>query len=109
MGMLSAPNSEPDGVRRASRTDLIRFVAALAGIALLIFAYFGCTWGNFIGFKIAISTCSEPFCDFADYYYLMGETVFRSGLPVTGFMYSPFIAILLAVFSPLGFNTAVVL
>jgi hypothetical protein len=39
----------------------------------------------------------------------MGETIFRAGLPVTGFVYSPFIAILLAVFPPLGFNTALVL
>jgi hypothetical protein len=38
----------------------------------------------------------------------MGETIFRTGLPVTGFVYSPFIAIVLSVFPPLGLRTALV-
>ena len=36
----------------------------------------------------------------------MGEAVFREGFPVSGFLYSPFIAILLGVFPPLGLNTS---
>jgi hypothetical protein len=39
----------------------------------------------------------------------MGEAVFRSGLPVDGFLYSAFIAVLLAVFPPLGLNASLVL
>jgi hypothetical protein len=76
---------------------------------LLLFAYYACTWQNVANFKVAIDTCEEPFCDFASIYYPMGEAILRMGLPVTGFVYSPFIAILLAVFPPLGLNVSFVL
>lgn len=39
----------------------------------------------------------------------MGDSILRDGLPVRGFLYSPFIAILLAVFPPLGLNASLVL
>ena len=50
----------------------------------------------------------QLFDDFVIYYYPMGETIFQTGLPVDGFLYSPFIAILLAVFPPLGLSTSLV-
>lgn len=40
------------------------------------------------------------FTDFVMYYYPMGEVIFQTALPISGFLYSPFIAILLAVFPP---------
>ena len=39
----------------------------------------------------------------------MGESIFRTGQPVNGFVYSPLIAILFALFVPLGFDTALIL
>ena len=85
------------------------FAAGTAGIALILFAYYVLTWRSFAGFINAIDACAELFCDFVIYYYPMGEVIFRTGLPVPGFLYSPFIAILLAVFPPLGLTASLVL
>ena len=81
----------------------------VALIALLLFAYYAYTWRSFADFKAAIDTCAEPFCDFASFYYPMGEAIFRTGLPVKGFMYSPFIAILLTVFPSRGLDASLAL
>jgi hypothetical protein len=78
-------------------------------IVFLIFAYYAWTWHSFTGFKAAIDTCGAAFCDFANFYYPMGESIFHTRLPLTGFVYSPFIAILLATFPPFGLHTALVL
>lgn len=99
----------PQRPQAASRDHILLFAAGSALIALLIFAYYAWTWRNPAAFRIAIDRCTELFCDFARYYYPMGETIFRTGLPVEGFVYSPFIAILLAMFPPLGLNTSLIL
>jgi hypothetical protein len=78
-------------------------------IALLLFAYYAYTWRNFFNFQAAIDTCAESFCDFTSFYYPMGEAIFRTELLVKGFMYSPFIAVLLVVFPLLGLNTSLIL
>ena len=93
-------------VRATSRARNMPFVAGAAGIALLSLVYYILTWQTF---TTVIDFCSKQFCDFVDYYYPMGEAIFRTGVPVPGFLYSPFIAILLAVFPPLGLNTALAL
>jgi hypothetical protein len=95
--------------RRSSHAQSILFAVGAAVIAFLLVAYYASAWGNVARFKVAMDECFYSFCDFADYYYPMGEAIFRTGLPVKGFVYSPFIAILLAVFPPLGLNTALVL
>lgn len=82
------------------------FAAGAAGILALLFAYYARTWQSF---TTAVAVCPKQFCDFVDYYYPMGEAIFRTGLPVPGFLYSAFIAILLAVFPPLGLNASLVL
>lgn len=92
-----------------SRAGMIQFTSGAAVCALLLVAYYALTWRSFAGFATAIDTCDELFCDFASFYYPMGEAVFRTGLPVPGFVYSPFIATLLAVFPPLGLKTSLVL
>ena len=81
----------------------------VALIALLLLAYYFFTWRNFFNFQAAISTCGKLFCDFADYYYPMGESILYTGLPIDGFVYSPFIAILLVIFPLLGFKVSLVL
>jgi len=93
----------------SSRVPLWLFAAGSALIALLIFAYYAWIWRNPAVFRLAIDSCSESFCDFANYYYPMGEAIFRIGLPIEGFVYSPFIAILLALFPPLGFDASLIL
>ena len=78
-------------------------------ILLLLFAYYFYTWRNAYNFRAAMDVCTKPFCDFADYYYPMGESIFQTKLPIEGFVYSPFIAILFAIFPPFGFNASLLL
>jgi hypothetical protein len=92
--------------RSPSLARLIPFAAGTAGIALVFSAYYARTWRNFTD---AIGVCPVLFCDFVDYYYPMGEAIFRTGFPEPGFLYSPFNAILLAVFPPLGLAASLVL
>jgi hypothetical protein len=82
------------------------FVAIAAGIALVFLTNYARTWQSLTA---AVAVCPKQFCDFVDYYYPMGRAIFRTGLPVEGFLYSPFIAILLSVFGALGLNPALVL
>lgn len=92
------------GARAASGAGILLVVAS--GVVLLLLSYFARTWESFAD---AVDVCPRQFCDFLDYYYPMGEAVFRAGLPVYGFLYSPFVAILLAVFPLLGLNPSLVL
>jgi hypothetical protein len=98
--VLGVPTSQPTGAR------IMAFAAGAAGIVLLLFTYYARTWQSF---AIVVDICPRQFCDFVDYYYPMGEAVFQTGLPVQGFLYSPFIAILLAAFPPLGLNASLFL
>jgi len=82
------------------------FAAGVAGTLILPFAYWVRTWESFATVR---DICPALFCDFTDYYYPMGEAIFRTGLPVEGFLYSPFTAILLAVFPSLGLDASLVL
>jgi hypothetical protein len=77
-----------------------------AGIALILVVYYAFTWRSFVN---SIDAFKGVFCDFVMYYYPMGEAIFRTGVPVDGFLYSPFIAIMLAVFPPLGLTGSLVL
>jgi hypothetical protein len=84
----------------------MRFTAGAAATAIPLLTYHVFTWQSFTA---AFNMCVLPFCDFADYYYPMGEEIFRTGVPVKGFLYSPFNAILLAVFPLFGLSTSFVL
>ena len=71
-----------------------QFILGAALIATILFAYYFYTWRNAYNFRAAMDVCTKPFCDLADYYYPMGEAIFKTKLPVEGFVYSPLIAIL---------------
>ena len=86
-----------------------QFILGVVLIAILLFAYYFYTWRNAYNFRTAMDVCTKPFCDLADYYYPMGEAIFQTKLPIEGFVYSPFIAILLAVFPPLGLEPSLIL
>ena len=86
-----------------------QFILGAALIAILLFAYYFYTWRNAYNFRAAMDMCTKPFCDLADYYYPMGEAIFQTKLPVDGFVYSPFIAILFAVLPPFGFDISLIL
>jgi hypothetical protein len=103
-----ARNSPPAETRDPSRGSIKKFAAGAAGIALLLSAYYALAWRSIAGIPKAYG-CAELFCDFVIYYYPMGEAIFRTGLPVPGFLYSPFIGILLAVFPPLGLTASLIL
>jgi len=92
--------SLPDSNSARSSVSIIPFAI---GIVIILFFYYSLTWHSFTS---AFDVCVQPFCDFVDYYYPMGEAIFSTELPVKGFLYSPFIAILLAVFPSLGLNTS---
>jgi len=85
-----------------------KFAAGAAGIATVLVAYYVLTWRSVSGLLASFDACSELLCDFAIYYFPMGEAIFRTGRPVEGFLYSPFIGILLAAFPPLGLEAALV-
>lgn len=82
------------------------FLVGSAGIMLLLFGYYAYTWRSFFGFATSIDTCGGLFCDFVSFYFPMGGAVFRTALPVEGYVYSPFNAILLSVFPPLGLTAS---
>ncbi|MFC2161139.1 glycosyltransferase family 87 protein [Acidobacteriota bacterium] len=88
---------------------IVMFTAGTIGMALLLFGYLSLTWGSFAGITKAIYAFSELFSDFVIYYYPMGEAIFQTELPVSGYLYSPFIAILLAIFPLLGQPLSLVL
>ncbi|UCH83330.1 MAG: DUF2029 domain-containing protein, partial [Candidatus Latescibacterota bacterium] len=96
----------PDGDREASRGHIIRFAVGAGGIVVIIFTYHVLTWRVFTH---TVDAFTELFSDFVTYYYPMGEAIFSTKLPVEGFLYSPFVAILLAIFPPLGPTVSLVL
>lgn len=98
-----------DRAHDASRGRILAFTAGATGIAVLLFAYLAVTWRSFSGITKVIDAFKEPFSDFIIYYYPMGEAIFRTGHPVDGFLYSPFIAIVMATFPPLGLFASLVL
>jgi hypothetical protein len=101
-----APRGDKEHNSRAEESWLTRIMPFAAGIMALPCAYYARTWQSFTTVR---NICPNAFCDFVDYYYPMGEAIFRTALPVSGFLYSPFNAILLAVFPPLGLNVSLVL
>ena len=107
-GVSRTQPPQPVDARAPSRANSMTFAAGAAGIALLLLAYYAYSWRSLASFRAAIDSCAEPFCDFATFYYPMGEAIFRTGVPLKGFVYSPFIAILLAAFAPLGLKASLV-
>src|SRR5512140_1350096 len=94
---------------RSVMRQTLQSILGTALIPIILFAYYFYTWHNVYNFKATIDTCTQPFCDFATFYYPMGEAVFQTKLPIEGFVYSPLIAILLDVFPPLGLNVSLFL
>jgi hypothetical protein len=90
------------------RTSFIttRILPFAVGIISLPLAYYVRTWDSLSTVR---RICPRLFCDFSDYYYPMGEVIFQTHLPIDGYLYSPFIAILLAIFPPLGLDASLVL
>ena len=95
--------------RKPAGAGVLPFAAGASGIAVLLLCHYKLTWDNLTRFNLAIDVWADPFPGFTRYYYPMGEAVFRLGTPIDGFVYSPFVAILLAAFSPLGLSTATAL
>ena len=69
-------------------------------IAFLLFAYYFYAWRNPYHLGSAMDVCAQMFCDFATFFYPMGEAISQTKLPIKGFVYSPCIAILPAVSPP---------
>lgn len=97
------------GKRPSVHRTSVGFAVYAAIILFLLLACYAVTWRSIAGFQVAIDTCARPFCDFAAFYYPMGEVVFQTALPLKGFVYSPFIAIVLSIFPALGFDASLVL
>ncbi|HET6846394.1 MAG TPA: glycosyltransferase family 87 protein, partial [Anaerolineales bacterium] len=108
----SAARQDAEIPRPAARPSSLRsvliFWAGAVGIALVLLKYYSLVWRSYVRFNQLIDVCRLTFCDFATYYYPMGEAIFRTGQPVEGFVYSPFVAILFATFSPLRLSLAII-
>ena len=105
-GARPARTLPPTGARAPSRGRIIPFAVGASGIVVILFTYHALTWRMFTN---TVDAFTELFSDFVTYYYPMGEAIFRTGLPVEGYLYSPFVAILLAIFPPLGPTVSFVL
>lgn len=86
-----------------------QFILGVIFISIILFIYYFYTWRNSYNFRAAIDVCAQPFCDFATFYYPMGDAIFQTKLPIEGFVYSPFIAILFAIFPPFGLDTSLII
>ena len=104
-----AEGATPPGSGRLIFRRELGFFVGLAGILVAFFAYYAVTWRSFAGFSGSIDTCGTGLCDFVEYYFPMGQAIFHSPLPVPGFVYSPFMAILMSAFPPLGLAKAILL
>jgi hypothetical protein len=100
------PTPRSGGAHCVPSARIVPFAVGAAGIVLLLLSYHARTWSSLAS---AVAVCPNQFCDFLDYYYPMGEAIFRTALPEPGFLYSAFIAVLLAVFPPLGLEASLVL
>ena len=101
-------NAPPAETGDPSRGSTRKFATGAAGVAIILLAYYALNWRSIAALPKAYG-CAELFSDFVLYYYPMGEAIFRTELPVRGFLYSPFAALLLAVFPPLGLTASLVL
>ena len=97
---------QPASPTASSRNKTIWLATGAAGIALLLLAYGALTWKGFVA---NVGFCQQLFWDFIQCYYPMGEAVFRNGLPVECYLYSPFIAIVLGLFPLLGLDLSLVI
>ncbi|MGB2804343.1 MAG: glycosyltransferase family 87 protein [Candidatus Zixiibacteriota bacterium] len=71
------------------------------------FAYYYATWKTIPAFVSAIDDSKYLFGDFIDRYYPMGKVLFVTKVPVSGFFYSAFFAVVMTVFGAFSFQTAV--
>jgi hypothetical protein len=83
-----------------------RCLAGLAIIVVLVATYYSYTWRSYVAFATSLDTCGRLFCDFVTYYFPMGASIFKTPLPLPGFVYSPFSALLISGFAPLGLTSA---
>jgi alpha-1,2-mannosyltransferase len=68
-------------------------------LLLAIAIYYAAVWRSVDAFVVAMDHCPQLFCDFVRYYYPMSQQIRTSAGPIEGYLYPPFLAILLA---PLG-------
>ena len=77
------------------------------GIILLILLYYYFQWRDINSFVQAVDHCDILFCDFKKVFYVMGKNILTKQVPVKGFYYSPFSAILFRTLGIQSKNTAV--
>ena len=77
------------------------------GIILLILLYYYFQWRDINSFVQAVDHCDILFCDFKKGFYVMGKNILTKQVPVKGFYYSPFAAILFRTLGIQSKNTAV--
>lgn len=67
--------------------------AIVAGIVLAAYGFY---WRDVRSFVVSIDQCDILYCDFFRHFYPMGREILATNLPVEGFFYSPFAALLFA-------------
>lgn len=94
--------------RHAAWKRGLALAGALAGVLLLVGAYYAAVWGSVAQFVVAIDHCEKLFCDFADVYYPMGRKLLALKRPVNLYFYSAFFAVLLVPLGALRLTAALV-
>ncbi len=75
-------------------------------IFLLVFSYYRWLWGSLETFVISIDYHQQLFQDFAGHYYPMSQAILHTQLPVPGYFYSAFFALVIIPFGYLSLPTA---
>lgn len=75
-----------------------KFYGSLLSIAVisLISVYYKAIWGDLSGFASAVDRGPLIMQDFISFYYPMGRQMLQNPIPITGYFYSSFFAILLS-------------
>lgn len=71
------------------------WIPLLIVMLLLILAYYWFEWRIFSNFVIAIDRSPQFMYDFISYYYPMGKQILQNPLPVEGYFYTSFFALLI--------------
>lgn len=82
------------------------WVLLLIVMQLIILAYYKIEWSTFNSFVLAIDRSPQFMYDFISHYYPMGQQILQNPIPVEGYFYTTFFALLLQPLSQQPITTA---
>lgn len=94
MGLDGSPKKMKETFQKLIRRVDFKWILVIG-----ILFYYYLHWHTLDNFVASIDNCKRLFCDFQGPYYRMGQAVFAEFLPVHGFYYSGFAAIIFGLIS----------